>query len=158
MLPVLEKMFGWYMTQRPLYSPEARFADTHARVGLVPGWGLSQKLPRLIGIQRAKELAFTGNYLEAERAEAWGLVNRVVAPAELLPVAHSLARDIASTDPATRAEILRIMDQGWNTTLAEGLEIEQAANRLHGTREVRAERIAARRAAIQDRGRSQTGS
>ena len=45
-----------------------------------PGWGLSQKLSRTIGIYRAKELSLTGNYLSAEQAEAWGLVNRVVAP------------------------------------------------------------------------------
>jgi enoyl-CoA hydratase len=61
-------------------SSEARFADTHARVGVVPGWGLSQRLPRLIGINRAKELSLTGNFLDADTACAWGLVNRVVAP------------------------------------------------------------------------------
>ena len=44
-------------------SQDAKFADTHARVGVVPGWGLSQRLPRLIGINRAKELSLTGNYL-----------------------------------------------------------------------------------------------
>jgi enoyl-CoA hydratase len=66
-------------------STEARFADTHARVGIMPGWGLSQKLSRTIGIYRAKELSLTGNYLSAAQAEAWGLVNRVVAPQELLP-------------------------------------------------------------------------
>ena len=60
-------------------STSARFADTHARVGVVPGWGLSQRLPRLIGINRAKELSLTGNYLDAETARDWGLVNRVVS-------------------------------------------------------------------------------
>lgn len=63
---------------------QARFADTHARVGVVPGWGLSQKLPRLIGIGRAKEMSFSGNFIGAEQAERWGLVNRVVSPEELL--------------------------------------------------------------------------
>ena len=67
-------------------STEARFADTHARVGVLPGWGLSQKLPRTIGVYRAKELSLTGNFLSAGQAEAWGLVNRVVAPELLLPV------------------------------------------------------------------------
>src|SRR5262249_49423098 len=61
-------------------STSARFADTHARVGILPGWGLSQKLSRLVGLGRAKELSLTGNYLSAEQAERWGLVNRVVAP------------------------------------------------------------------------------
>ena len=59
-------------------SEDAKFADTHARVGVVPGWGLSQRLPRLIGINRAKELSLTGNFLDAQTAYAWGLVNRVV--------------------------------------------------------------------------------
>lgn len=81
-------------------STEAEFADTHARVGVVPGWGLSQRLPRLIGINRAKELSLTGNFLDAQTALAWGLVNRVVAPEDLLDVAEALARDILSTEPA----------------------------------------------------------
>ena len=80
-------------------STHAVFADTHARVGIVPGWGLSQKLPRLIGIGRAKELSFTGNFMDAEQAERWGLVNRVVAPEELLPTCRCLAEDMLSCDP-----------------------------------------------------------
>ncbi len=139
-------------------SPEAKFADTHARVGVVPGWGLSQRLPRLIGINRAKELSLTGNYLDADTACAWGLVNRVVPAAELLATCASLARDIVSTDPATRGEIRRIMDEGWQDTLAQGLAIEDAANRAHASREVRAEKVAERRANIQARGRDQAQS
>src|SRR5262249_58026507 len=79
-------------------STEARFADTHARVGIMPGWGLSQKLSRLIGISRAKQLSLTGNYCSAEQACAWGLVNRVVPPAELLPTCRALAADMLSCD------------------------------------------------------------
>ena len=131
----------------------ARFADTHARVGVVPGWGLSQRLPRLIGINRAKELSLTGNFLSAHKACDWGLVNRVVPDVELIDTCRSLARDIVSTDPATRREIFRIMDEGWHTTLSEGLEIEQQANLAHAKAEVRADKVAERRAAIQARGR-----
>lgn len=138
-------------------APEARFADTHARVGVVPGWGLSQRLPRLIGINRAKELSLTGNYLDAETACAWGLVNRVVPAAELLPTCLSLAQDITSTDRPTRDEIKRIMDSGWQATLAEGLAIEVAASRAHAKAEVRPEKVARRRAAVQARGRQQSG-
>jgi enoyl-CoA hydratase len=137
-------------------STEAKFADTHARVGVVPGWGLSQRLPRLIGINRAKELSLTGNFLAAELAYDWGLVNRVVSPDELLPTCHALARDILSTEPVTRGEIKRIMDQGWQATLGEGLTIELDANRQHSRTEVTPERVAARRRAIQERGREQT--
>lgn len=139
-------------------SPEARFADTHARVGVVPGWGLSQRLPRLIGANRAKELSLTGNYLDAETACAWGLVNRVVLAQELLPTCIQLARDILSTEPVTRLEIKRLIDAGWHATLAEGLRLEDEASKAHGRREVRPEKVAARRAAIQARGREQSGT
>lgn len=137
-------------------APDAKFADTHARVGVVPGWGLSQRLPRLIGINRAKELSLTGNYLDAATACAWGLVNRVVPADELVATCIALARDIASTDPTTRGEIKRIMDEGWHTALGDGLEIELRANRAHSKAEVRADKVASRRAAIQARGREQS--
>ncbi|MCH9673786.1 MAG: enoyl-CoA hydratase [Gammaproteobacteria bacterium] len=137
-------------------STEARFADTHVRVGVVPGWGLSQRLPRLIGINRAKELSLTGNFLDADTAYAWGLVNRVVSPEQLLPTCRQLAEDIISTDPATRNEIKRIMDTGWQSTLAEGLTLERDANRRHSASNVDADSVAKRRAAIQARGRQQT--
>ncbi|MEC7560101.1 MAG: enoyl-CoA hydratase, partial [Pseudomonadota bacterium] len=111
-------------------SQDAKFADTHARVGVVPGWGLSQRLPRLIGINRAKELSLTGNYLDAETAYAWGLVNRVVPAGELMTTAKQLASDIVSTEPVTRNAVREIMDRGWHSSLAEGLDIEHKANRL----------------------------
>lgn len=136
-------------------STEARFADTHARVGVVPGWGLSQRLPRLIGVMRAKELSLTGNFLSAEQAYAWGLVNRVVEPAELLPASLQLARDILSTEPVTRGEVHRLIDEGWNGTLADGLAAEDAASRAHMQANVTADAVAERRRGIQDRGRQQ---
>ena len=136
-------------------SDQARFADTHARVGVVPGWGLSQRLPRLIGVNRAKELSLTGNFLSAEQACSWGLVNRVVSAEQLLPVCEQLAGDITSTDPATRREIKRIIDAGWQTTLADGLALEGRASSAHDKAEVRADKISERRAAIQNRGRQQ---
>ncbi len=136
-------------------SSEARFADTHARVGIMPGWGLSQKLSRLIGIGRAKELSLTGNYLGAEQAERWGLVNRVVPAAELLPTCRQLARDILSCDPTVIREYKRVIDAGYATTFAEGLRLETAASRAHA-RTVTPESIAARRRLVQERGRSQT--
>lgn len=138
-------------------SPAARFADTHARVGVVPGWGLSQRLPRLVGINRARELSLTGNYLDADTAERWGLVNRVVPAEQLLEHCEQRAREILSTDKATRDEILRVMNAGWATTLAAGLDIERAASQQHAEQEVSADKVAARRAAIQARGRAQSG-
>ena len=137
-------------------STNARFADTHARVGVVPGWGLSQRLPRLIGINRAKELSLTGNFLDAETARDWGLVNRVVSDEALLPTCQQLAMDITSTEPVTRGEIRRIMDEGWHATLTEGMNIEKTANRAHDKSQRPAEQVAGRRQQIQDRGRRQS--
>ncbi len=67
-------------------SDRARFGDTHARVGVMPGWGLTVLLPQAIGVRRAREMSYTGNFLTADEALQWGLVNHVVDHAELLPV------------------------------------------------------------------------
>jgi enoyl-CoA hydratase len=136
-------------------SSDARFADTHARVGIMPGWGLSQKLSRAIGIYRAKELSLTGNYLPAERAYEWGLVSRVVAPEELLPTCRALARDMLSCDPTTLRGYKRVIDAGFAATFAEGRRIETEASHAHA-RDVTADAIAERRRAVQERGRSQS--
>jgi enoyl-CoA hydratase len=136
-------------------STEARFADTHARVGVMPGWGLSQKLSRMIGIGRAKELAFTGNYLRAEQALAWGLVNRVVAPDELLPVCRSLAAEMLSCVPGMVPAYKRVIDQGYGMTFFEALRMEKEASKEHA-RKLTAEFIASRTQSVQERGRKQT--
>ena len=137
-------------------STEARFADTHARVGVMPGWGLSQKLSRAIGVYRAKELSLTGNYLSAQHAAEWGLVNRVVAPDELLPTCRALARDILSCDPVVMRAYKRVIDEGFAQSFADGLRIESEAARAHA-RTLTAESIAMRRAGVQARGREQKG-
>lgn len=102
----------------------ARFADTHARVGLVPGWGLSQKLPRLVGINRAREISFTGNYFSAEQACQWGLVNEVCEDGELVARALASARDIAETQPEALRRIRALMNEGWEMSLGEALRVE----------------------------------
>lgn len=137
-------------------STNARFADTHARVGVMPGWGLSQKLSRLIGISRAKELSLTGNFLDAKTACDWGLVNRVVAPGDLLPAAQSLARDIASADPAMVRAYKKLIDDGHALSLGEGLALEHARSSA-ANRAVRAEEVEARRLAVMERGRTRGG-
>jgi enoyl-CoA hydratase len=138
-------------------STEARFADTHARVGIMPEWGLSQKLSRTIGIYRAKELSLTGNYLSAAQAEAWGLVNRVVAPQELLPTCHALARDMLSCVPDVMRSYKKVIDDGYAETFARGLVLEAETSRAHA-RGLTPETLAARRAGVQQRGRAQTKS
>jgi len=136
-------------------STEASFADTHARVGVMPGWGLSQKLPRLIGISRAKELSLTGNYLTAERAYDWGLVNHVVPSEEPLPLARKLAADMLSCDPQVMRGIKRVIDTGFAGTLEDGLRMEARESREYGKGIQRTE-IAQRREQVQGRGRDQS--
>ncbi|MCF8709434.1 enoyl-CoA hydratase [Rhizorhapis sp. SPR117] len=82
-------------------STKARFADTHVRVGILPGWGLTVRLQQLVGPSRAKEISLTGNFIDAQTALEWGLVNRVTAPEDLLAEAQRIARDIASCDAGT---------------------------------------------------------
>lgn len=137
-------------------STNARFADTHARVGILPGWGLSQKLSRIVGISRAKELSLTGNFLAADTACDWGLVNRIVAPDELLPVAQALARDIASIDPATVQTYKRLIDDGYAVPFGEALALEHRTTSA-ANRRVRAADVEARRLAVMQRGRERAG-
>lgn len=137
-------------------STNARFADTHARVGVMPGWGLSQKLSRLIGLGRAKELSLTGNFLGAEAARDWGLVNRVVAPADLLPAAQALARDIASADPAMVRAYRALIDDGYALPYGEALALEHARSSA-ANRTVSADAVEARRLAVMKRGRERAG-
>jgi enoyl-CoA hydratase len=132
-------------------SPNAKFADTHARLGIVPGWGLSQRLPRLIGVGRAKEMSLSGNYVDAAIAEAWGLVNRVVPADALLDTARRLARDMLSCDRSAMLDLKRMMNEGLSATLGEGREIERWINRSRsGSGD-----IEARRSELQRRGREQ---
>jgi enoyl-CoA hydratase len=93
-------------------SERARFADTHARVGIMPGWGLTVLLPEAVGVRRAKELSTTGNFLDAATALDWGLVNHVVPHDELLPFARKLAADIATVDRRAVRQMLATYDGG----------------------------------------------
>lgn len=135
-------------------SENARFADTHARVGIMPGWGLSQKLSRLIGLYRAKELSLTGNFLDAKTACEWGLVNRVVSAADLLPTARKLAADMATIPVETLSLYKSIIDDGFAKSFGKAMHLEQERSTANN-RKVTPELVEARRAAIQARGRSQ---
>ena len=102
-------------------STNACFADTHARVGVVPAWGLTQYLAMLVGPVRASYLSFTGNYLDAQTAKAWGLVLDVLAPDELLPYCRKLAADMLSCDQETLVSIRAAMRSGLHRSIDEGL-------------------------------------
>jgi len=137
-----------------LASENAKFADTHARVGIMPGWGLSQKLSRLIGISRAKELSFTGNFLDAETAADWGLVNRVYKAEELLPAAIKLGHDMASCDATLLREYKRMIDDGFAMNFADGMKEEVRRSVAHA-QSVTAESVEAARQQVTARGREQ---
>lgn len=135
-------------------STNAVFADTHARVGFIPGAGLSQKLSRIIGLGRAKELSLTGNFISAKQAEAWGLVNRVVEPDELMPTCRALAKDIISCPPDMVRKYKRLIDDGFGMTYSDAMKLEAKVFIEHAL-QVSAKAVAARREAIMDRGREQ---
>ncbi len=139
-----------------LASSDAKFADTHARVGLMPVWGLSQKLPRIIGLARAKELSFTGNFLDAPTAEQWGLVNRVCAPEELLPAAQKLAADMAQVDPALLKKYKTVIDEGARMPLADALKMEIHVGNAHNSA-ITPEAAETSRKSVMERGREQKG-
>lgn len=136
-------------------SPNAMFADTHAHVGIMPGWGLSQKLARCIGLYRAKELSLTGNFLTAEKAYEWGLVNRIVPADELLYACQQLAQDMSSIEPAFLKQYLALIDEGYSRTLSEGMEMERRTSGAANIAVSGAE-VEARRLAVMERGRGQT--
>jgi enoyl-CoA hydratase len=137
-------------------SERARFADTHARVGIMPGGGITVLLAQSIGLRRAIELSLTGNYLSAEEALGLGLVNHVVPHGELLPFARGLAGDIVSNDQPGVRRLLRHYRQIANAaTLDEAHLIE---GYLSETWRPDTSDVAARRAQVTARGRAQTGS
>jgi enoyl-CoA hydratase len=92
-------------------SDRATFADTHARVGVLPGGGMSIRLPQLIGIDRARRMSLTGNFIDAHTAYDWGLVTEVVAHDQLLPRAIAVARDVADADPQVMTALRALYDQ-----------------------------------------------
>jgi enoyl-CoA hydratase len=136
-----------------LASPAARFADTHARIGVAPGWGLSQKLQRAIGTYRAREVSLSGNWVSAEQAAAWGFVNRVVAADRLLDAARELARDMLGNVPEMLVRYKAIIEDGFALPFGEAMALEQTRSREFNAG-VGAAAIEARREAVRTRNRS----
>ena len=91
-------------------SDRATFADTHARVGVMPAGGMTIRLPQLVGINRARQMSLTGNFIDARTAHSWGLVNEVVPHAELMDRARELAGAVADVDPRAVGEIRRMYE------------------------------------------------
>lgn len=136
-------------------SDRARFADTHARVGIQPGWGLTVLLPEAVGMRRAREMSATGNFVDADTALAWGLVNHVVPHDELLPRAHGLAVDVASNDTAAVRRIYATYDENALITGAQGWDNEGEIVAKWNGGHFSAAEIESRRAEVAARGRDQ---
>lgn len=134
-------------------SENAYFADTHARVGVMPGWGLTVLLPQAIGVRRARQMSLTGNFMGAEEALQFGLVNQVVAHDDLLSTCRSLATDIVGNNQDGVRNILGTYAQihaeadGWATEASRGSQW-LSSNFDQGA-------VADRVAGIQERGRAQ---
>jgi enoyl-CoA hydratase len=103
----------------------ARLGDQHANFGLVAGGGGSQRLPRLIGARRAKELMLLGGWLSAPEALAWGLVNRVVPAGAVGPAVEEMAAALAQGSGSANRTVKALVARALDTELAEGLALER---------------------------------
>lgn len=137
-------------------SERARFADTHARVGVLPGWGLSVLLPQLVGRGMARRMSLTGDFLDAAEALRAGLVTEVVAHQDLLPTAHRIARTIAANDHDAVRALLDSYRRIELTQISAGYDIEARTSRDWLSRGFDPASVERRRRAIVSRGRSQT--
>ncbi|MCB0940893.1 MAG: enoyl-CoA hydratase [Mycobacterium sp.] len=135
-------------------SERARFADTHARVGLLPTWGLSVRLPQKVGIGMARRMSLTGDYLSAEDALRAGLVTQVVAHEELLPTARAVAASIVGNNQKAIRALLDSYHRidAEQTSAGLWLEAESARQWMRSTT---GDDIAASRAGVIERGRAQ---
>ena len=124
-------------------SERARFAEIFAKRGLALDFGGSWVLPRLIGLHRAKELAFLAEIIDATEAERIGLVNRVVAHDQLAAEVATLAARLAAMPPLQLAVVKRQLNDGLGRTMAEALEAEAIAQSLMFTSRDSAEALIA---------------
>lgn len=135
-------------------SEQARFADTHARVGLLPTWGLSVRLPQKVGVGMARRMSLTGDYLSAEDALRAGLVTQVVPHDDLLPVARAMASSIVGNNQKAVRALLDSYHRidAEQTSAGLWMEAESARKWMHSAT---GDDIAASRASVIERGRAQ---
>ena len=135
-------------------SENARFADTHARVGLLPTWGLSVRLPQKVGVGMARRMSMTGDYLSADEALRTGLVTQVVPHDQLLATAREVATSIVGNNQkAVRALMAsyHLIDDSQNS----GALWLEAASAREWMKSTSGDDIAASRSAVMERGRNQ---
>lgn len=108
-----------------LASKDAKFMDTHARFGIFPSWGLSQKLARIIGPNRAREASLTAVPITAEQAERWGLVTHVVEGSELMKKARQIAESIVKNNEDLVLRYKAVINDGFKQDLGHALALEK---------------------------------
>jgi len=133
-------------------SEQARFADTHARVGLLPTWGLSVRLPQKVGVGLARRMSLTGDYLSATDALRAGLVTEVVPHDRLLATARQVAASIVGNNQNAVRALLASYHRIDDSQTSAGLWLEAMAARQFRTS---GDDIAANREAVLQRGRAQ---
>lgn len=108
-------------------SDRAVFIDSHALLGIHPGWGITQRLQEAVGRRRAKQMSFTGQPVSAQQACEWGLVNEVTAPDVLLKRAGEIAKEICKTNPRMLKKIAALIDSADEQTRDQALDLERKA-------------------------------
>ena len=108
-------------------SEKARMGQTEINIGLIPGWGGTQRLPRLVGKTLAKEMVFTGKMIDAQTAYQRGLVNKVVPPEQLMDAAKEMAKELASKAPVALKLSKMLINYGLETDLDTALVLEREA-------------------------------
>jgi enoyl-CoA hydratase len=107
-----------------LASESAKLGQPEVKLGIIPGYGGTQRLARLVGKGKAMEMILTGRMVEAKEAAEIGLVNKVVPAAELLPAAEALAKEAIKNGPLAVAAAIEAINGGLDRTLDDGLELE----------------------------------
>ncbi|MCV7194867.1 enoyl-CoA hydratase [Mycolicibacterium brumae] len=135
-------------------SENARFADTHARVGIMPSWGMTARLPQKVGVSLARRMSLTGDYLSADDALRAGLVTEVVPHEQLADAARAIAASIVGNNRDAVATLLSSYHRIDRDQIGSALWLEAQTAREWARRNTAAD-IAANRAAVMERGRSQ---
>ena len=112
-------------------SERAVFADTHARVGVLPGGGMTARLPHAVGGANARRMSLTGELVDAAGALRMGLVSEVVAHERLLPRARELAASVAELPPVTTRAVEEMYTRGWAETAGRALAVEAEIAAAH---------------------------
>lgn len=107
-----------------IMSEEAQIGDQHANFGLVAGGGNTQRLPRILGIRKAKEIMYTGDWILPEDAIQFGLINQVVPANKLEETVNTLAKRLCEKSPVATATVKRLINRGLQVDLHSGLEME----------------------------------